>query len=50
MGFLDKLIDRFKREKSKTNTAAAGYNPRAGAVSRLLQYIAAPLNMAAAIA
>ena len=47
MGFLDKLIDRFKRENSKTNTAAAGYNPRAGAVSLLPQYGAAPLNIAA---
>ena len=47
MGFLDKLIDRFKRETSKTNTAAAGYNPRAGAVSLLPQYGAAPLNIAA---
>ncbi len=47
MGFLDKLIDRIKRENSKTNTAAAGYNPRAGAVSLLPQYGAAPLNIAA---
>lgn len=47
MGFLDKLIDRFKRENSKTNTAAAGYNPRAGVVSLLPQYGAAPLNIAA---
>lgn len=47
MGFLDKLIDRFQRENSKTNTAAAGYNPRAGAVSLLPQYGAAPLNIAA---
>lgn len=47
MGILDKLIDRFKRENSKTNTAAAGYNPRAGAVSLLPQYGAAPLNIAA---
>lgn len=47
MEFLDKLIDRFKRENSKTNTAAAGYNPRAGAVSLLPQYGAAPLNIAA---
>lgn len=47
MGFLDKLINRFKRENSKTNTAAAGYNPRAGAVSLLPQYGAAPLNIAA---
>lgn len=47
MGFLDKLIDRFKRENSKSNTAAAGYNPRAGAVSLLPQYGAAPLNIAA---
>ena len=47
MGFLDKLIDRFKRENSKTNTAAAGYNPRAGAVSLLPQFGTAPLNIAA---
>lgn len=47
MGFLDKLIDRFKRENSKTNIAAAGYNPRAGAAVKLPQYGAAPLNIAA---
>lgn len=47
MGFLDKLIDRFKRENSKTNIAAAGYNPRAGAVSLLPQFGTAPLNIAA---
>ena len=47
MGFLDKLIARFKRENSQTNTPAAGDNPRAGAVSLLPQYGAAPLNIAA---
>lgn len=48
MGIIDKLITAIKRESSKTNTnAAAGYNPRAGAVSLLPQYGAAPLNIAA---
>ena len=48
MGIIDKLITAIKRESSKTNTnAAAVYNPRAGAVSLLPQYGAAPLNIAA---
>lgn len=48
MGIIDKLITAIKRENSKTNTnAAVGYNPRAGAVSLLPQYGAAPLNIAA---
>ena len=48
MGLIDNLINRFKRESSKTNTnAAAGYNPRAGAVSLLPQYEVMPLNIGA---
>ena len=48
MGIIDKLITAIKRENSKTNTnVAVGYNPRAGAVSLLPQYGAAPLNIAA---
>ncbi len=48
MGIIDKLITAIKRENSKTNTSSAvGYNPRAGAVSLLPQYGAAPLNIAA---
>lgn len=48
MGLIDNLINRFKRESSKTNTnAAAVYNPRAGAVSLLPQYEVMPLNIGA---
>lgn len=48
MGIIDKLITAIKRESSKTNTnAAAGYNPRAGAVSLLPQYEVMPLNIGA---